>query len=164
MRQALDDFLCNKYPDIFRDRHGDETQTAMVWGFECGDGWFDIIDNLCASLSVIAKMSGIKVIATQVKEKFGALRFYYETYHDSVESLSEEECKLVNKLIKLTVDFAEGETERTCEMCGGNNKRHEKTTVSINGWIYNLCEHCLEISDRLNKKDFPRPVIHPEIK
>ena len=25
-------------------------KTLMCWGFECGDGWFALIDTLCASL------------------------------------------------------------------------------------------------------------------
>jgi hypothetical protein len=47
MKKELDEKLCAKYPLIFRNRHGDMKETCMVWGFECGDGWYTIIDNLC---------------------------------------------------------------------------------------------------------------------
>jgi hypothetical protein len=50
MRKELDEALCAKYPEIFRDRNGDMRTTAMCWGFECGDGWYNIIDGLCATI------------------------------------------------------------------------------------------------------------------
>ena len=50
MKQELDKALCEKYPLIFADRHGDYVTTAMCWGFECGDGWYNIIDTLCGAI------------------------------------------------------------------------------------------------------------------
>jgi hypothetical protein len=47
MKQELDDLLCKKYPKIFAQRNWDMSQTCMCWGFDCGDGWFNIIDQLC---------------------------------------------------------------------------------------------------------------------
>jgi len=81
MKQELDDALCAKYPRIFEQRNWDKMDTCMCWGFECGDGWYDLIDNLCRSLQDYsnAHRPEIKqVVATQVKSKFGELRFYVE--------------------------------------------------------------------------------------
>jgi len=50
MTKELDALLCERYPEIFRDRQAPASQTAMCWGFECGDGWFALIDTLCKSL------------------------------------------------------------------------------------------------------------------
>lgn len=50
MTKNLDELLCQKYPEIFKDRHAPMNQTLMCWGFQCGDGWFAIIDTLCNSL------------------------------------------------------------------------------------------------------------------
>jgi len=47
MKKELDEQLVKKYPKIFVNRRGDMRETAMCWGFECLDGWYDIIDNLC---------------------------------------------------------------------------------------------------------------------
>jgi len=47
MKKELDEYLCNKYPKIFAQRHLGMHETCMCWGFTCGDGWFNIIDNLC---------------------------------------------------------------------------------------------------------------------
>jgi len=50
MKRELDEELCRKYPLIFKNRHAHMTETAMCWGFECGDGWYNIIDVLCGLL------------------------------------------------------------------------------------------------------------------
>lgn len=47
MNKELDEQLCKDYPLIFANRHGDMATTAMCWGFDCGDGWYPIIDKLC---------------------------------------------------------------------------------------------------------------------
>lgn len=47
MNKELDEKLCEKYPLIFRDRNGDMRETCMCWGFEHGDGWYNIIDLMC---------------------------------------------------------------------------------------------------------------------
>jgi len=50
MRQELAETLCKKYPRIFRDRNADMSQTLMCWGFEHGDGWYNIINALCGNI------------------------------------------------------------------------------------------------------------------
>lgn len=50
MKEELDKQLCEKFPKLFSDRHGDMKETCMVWGFTCGDGWFNIIHALCANI------------------------------------------------------------------------------------------------------------------
>ena len=39
MKKELDEKLCADYPLIFQDRNKPMNQTAMCWGFSCGDGW-----------------------------------------------------------------------------------------------------------------------------
>lgn len=50
MNEHLDKQLCATYPEIFHDRHAPMNQTAMCWGFACGDGWYALIDELCRQL------------------------------------------------------------------------------------------------------------------
>lgn len=50
MRDELDKKLCSDYPKLFRNRHLPMTQTCMCWGFECGDGWYNIINTLCMEI------------------------------------------------------------------------------------------------------------------
>jgi hypothetical protein len=76
MREELDLALCARWPTIFADRHGDPSETGMCWGFQCGDEWFQLIDLTCTALMREAKVYGAPMpVATQVKEKFGSLRF-----------------------------------------------------------------------------------------
>ena len=130
MRKELDEALCKKYPEIFCNRNGDMRTTAMCWGFECGDGWYNIIDATCAMIQnrkYNNRRNGIKmppVVATQVKEKYGTLRFYYDGGDDYIDGV---------------VAMAEYMSEVTCETCGNPGK------IRDGDWMRTLCdEHAKE--------------------
>ena len=155
MRKELDEQLCEKYPLIFRDRHADPSKTCMYWGFECGDGWYNIIDALCANIQghIDNRLEAIEltrkwnanvndpdyewtsilegkerpvpepveqVVAIQVKEKFGGLRFYYTGGDDYIRGLE---------------NMAESMSYRTCEVCGA-----PAATAAEDKRIRTLCE------------------------
>lgn len=87
--------LIENFPDIYQEYYMDMQDTCMCWGFECPDEWFDVIFKLSKELSKISKDENIKIIANQVKEKFGQLRFYYtvgecNTYSDKIYDLIDE--------------------------------------------------------------------------
>jgi hypothetical protein len=139
MKEELDKQLCEKYPNIFVNRHGDMRTTAMCWGFECGDGWYNIIDQLCNNIqhhidwrnkqrklllennphNMNIPDEVAQVVATQVKEKFGTLRFYYEGGDDVIHGI---------------VSMAESMSGVTCDICGNPG------TQTRGGWIRTLCE------------------------
>ena len=50
MKQELDKLLCEKYPKMMVNRNKDMKETCMCWGFECGDGWFNILDQLMSQI------------------------------------------------------------------------------------------------------------------
>jgi hypothetical protein len=50
MKQELDALLCERYPKMMVNRNKDMQETCMCWGFECGDGWFNILDQLMSSI------------------------------------------------------------------------------------------------------------------
>jgi len=104
MKRELDELLCSRYPKIFQDRNAPITQTCMGWGFDCGDGWFDLIDTLCERLQFSTdRVDAPQVVAAQVKEKFGELRFYVQSATDEQRGM---------------IDMAEAMSERICEECG----------------------------------------------
>ena len=125
MREELDNALCQKYPLIFVNRGKDMKESCMYWGFSCGDGWYDLLDRLCESIqSYIDNNSTEKnpipqLVAEQVKEKFGTLRFYYTGGDDYISGL---------------VAMAESMSAVTCEQCGNPG------TTGGQGWITTLCE------------------------
>lgn len=109
MRSQLDALLCQRYPEIFAERQGSSMTTAMGRGFECGDGWFDLIDELCRDLQAAADSGRIpQPVAQQVKEKLGSLRFRFfplcEFAHDLLEAAREkslETCDVCGKAGRL---------------------------------------------------------------
>jgi len=50
MKQELDQLLCEKYPKLMVNRNKPMIETCMCWGFECGDGWFNILDQLMGNI------------------------------------------------------------------------------------------------------------------
>jgi hypothetical protein len=161
MTPELDQHIREKYPLIF-------SQNCEM---SVNDGWFDIIDSLCANIQSRIdnstdrrklaiqwndrvndpdydwsdKASFIKreerevpelveqVVATQIKEKFGTLRFYYNGGDEYISGL---------------VAMADSMSGRICEDCGKPGKR------TSGGWIRTLCDehaHEKEIQDELRK-------------
>ena len=133
MKEEFDKKLCEKYPKIFKNRNGSMQETCMCWGFSHGDGWYDIIDSLCASIQnhinnkryQFREMSQEdfdeehQVVAAQVKEKFGGLRFYVDGGDDWVYG---------------AISMAESISYRTCEVCGAPGKTRGT------GWIRTTCD------------------------
>lgn len=125
MKKELDEKLVNDYPKIFADRFKSCQETCMCWGFECDDGWFSLINSLCNCIQhYLNQKSEIEqVVATQVKEKYGTLRFYFDGGDDYIQGL---------------VSMTEYLSGCTCEVCGNPGK--------LTGNRYDLrlrCEKCL---------------------
>jgi hypothetical protein len=132
MKQKLDETLCKKYPLIFADRNKSMMETCMCWGFEHGDGWYNIIDSLCGQIQHHidwqnknfekghAQYKQVpQVVVSQVKEKFGTLRFYYHGGDDVIDGM---------------VRMAESWSAVACEECGAPGTQNSR------GWIKTLCE------------------------
>ena len=81
MKQELQESLFKTYPKIFARRHMPKENSAMCYGIQCPDRWYDLIDALCARIQLYADQNGLICEANQIKTKFGGLRFYV-TYSD----------------------------------------------------------------------------------
>lgn len=68
MNEKLEKILQEKYPDIL----------CMAFGIECSDTWYQLLDDLMEDLTYVQKTFDVKIKASQIKEKFGTLRFYYD--------------------------------------------------------------------------------------
>jgi hypothetical protein len=135
MNKSLDAWLCRKYPKIFVDRNADMKDTCMCWGFECGDGWHWLIDNLCQCIQDYIDNNpeyATQVVATQVKEKFGGLRFYVEGGSKTIDGM---------------IWLAEHMSENICEDCGST----ENVTTEGKSWITTQCDKCR--NQKSNKVD-----------
>jgi len=127
MKLELDKLLCEKYPKMMVNRNKNMQETCMCWGFECGDGWFNILDQLMGNIQHHIDWKNRKeevvpqVTLDQVKEKFGTLRFYYTGGDDYISGL---------------VSMAESMSGVTCEGCGNVGERKG------GGWVHTYCEPC----------------------
>lgn len=140
MRKELDQKLCADYPKIFSNRFGDMKETAMCWGFECDDGWYNILNVLCANIQSHIDWRNsrresmlkhnpynqeipdevLQVVAEQIKEKFGTLRFYYHGGDEVIDGM---------------IQMAESISTFTCEKCGAPGK------LRGTGWLYTACDN-----------------------
>ena len=140
MKSELEQQLMERYPKIF----------SKIAYPGCNDGWFNLIDVLCSSIQthIDAREASIKrtiqyneknqlnsdyiardipdpishVVADQIKEKFGGLRFYYSGGDEEVDGMVTLACNL---------------SERTCERCGKPG-----TLKTDRSWIRTLCDEC----------------------
>jgi len=122
MKQELDEKLTMDFPILYQDRNEDMTKTCMCWGFP-GDGWYLLIRELSEKIeNYNRKNKNNPVIAVQVKEKFGGLRFYVGSAPSWIHDLISE---------------AEEKSYTICEFCGEKGKLRSDL-----GWIITLCDAC----------------------
>lgn len=122
-----------RYPALF-------PKGPLTWGFEHGEGWTDLVAELCQNIDARLRQDpGARFRVKQVKEKFGALRFYYEL-HDASD--------VTRRAIRGLVDAACAESESICERCG-----RLATLTQRNGWLSTQCRECLEALERADEGD-----------
>ena len=126
MREELERKLVERWPGWF-NVGGDVRHTLMTFGFQCGDGWFDLVWRLCEELGPLVieyeKQTGSRFEVVQVKEKFGGLRFYVHGANDAIRQL---------------IEATELESAQTCDVCGKPGQRRG------GGWIRTLCDEHAE--------------------
>lgn len=122
--------MLEKFPKIFSGQYG---------GFAVGSGWWPILEALCGQIQHHIDWSNDyrsrllkdnpynnkipdevpQVVAAQIKEKFGGLRFYYDGGDSKIDGM---------------VRMAESWAARACEKCGNPGESRS------GGWIRTLCD------------------------
>ena len=102
--------LMSKYPILFCQKNKSMQEICMFWGIECGLGWYKQIDELCSTLEELNndyKKYKVQIQATQIKEKFGGLRFYYNVYFEKtlLEKTVLFPFKTIESFLNKHVDF-----------------------------------------------------------
>lgn len=127
MSPELDELLVKTFPLLYQDRNAPMNRTAMCWGFDVGDGWFSIIWHASQKIEKILreKYAGVEhpPRASQVKEKFGTMRFYMSSGDDDIWAIT---------------DAAEAASVGVCENCGALG------SIRDDGWLRTLCDECHE--------------------
>jgi len=130
--------------------NGEPLMLAMQWGFECGDGWFDLIHRLSVDIAEHAQTYGLHPYASQVKEKFGSLRFHMQ-FREKVATVIQEcgidpqtgrwangEVEYLPgvKEIRALLRHAEEASASICEGCGAPG------SLITDGWHHVHCAQC----------------------
>ncbi len=137
------------FPRLFRKSEADPGP-LQYWGFECADGWYDLIYKLSQDVEQTALAAGLGPSSRswprvlQVKEKFGGLRFYIRTPSnpERLKLRAERETFLEFtpqagiEAIRNLVREAEQKSYSVCEKCGVPGKVYQ------DGWVRTLCENC----------------------
>jgi hypothetical protein len=110
--------------------HQKEMVLPIQFGIECWDGWYTLLDNLMGSIenhlnpeNSWPRKERVPLQITQIKQKFGGLRFYYDGGDDEVRGM---------------VNLAERLSYCICEKCGST-----ENVTQTEGWIKTLCEDCM---------------------
>ena len=155
MKPELEKQLIEKYPKIFQINEERRMLPFPMFGFECGDGWYNILNTLCFQIqshidwredfnkSIIEHNKKEdpegqinqqmlqeyipQVVVTQVKEKFCTLRFYYDGGDEKIDGM---------------VRMAEAMSAVTCEVCGNVGK------IRGRGWWYTSCDEHARDEDK----------------
>lgn len=114
MKKELVKKLVESYPTLYSE-YGERHFRYIG----CGDGWFDLINRLSE------KLEPFGVVALQIKEKFGGLRFY-------IGAAPSEHFEEIYRYIH----EAESKSFEICEDCGAPGFRRERS------WIKTLCDRC----------------------
>lgn len=104
-----------------------------------GEGWFQLVFDLVDDLEEL--WPDFKI--TQIKEKFGGLRFYVETYKKDYVGQPAIESAFYQRIAK-----AEAESYTICEVCGKPGKLREDLS-----WNLTLCDEDYRTDDECNHTD-----------
>jgi hypothetical protein len=150
MRKEFDELLCSKYPLIFKDRHGDMTKTAMVWGFECSDGWFTLIDNLCRQLMNDVTQCQYRLerqehMAT-VTDRSEWNQWQLDNFSDEQLQLARTELAEAMAKVPVAVQVKEKFGGLRFYVHGGTDKHHALISFAEE-LSYKICEDCGAMQD-----------------
>lgn len=121
MSPEIENELHKRYPKVLGYIGSEGEYRTKLWGgFQHGDGWHDLIDTLCACIQQRIESTGESVQVSQVKEKFGSLRFYVVGGDEQIKGM---------------IDLAESLSEKICEECGRPGKQK-----NVKGWIITRCD------------------------
>jgi len=115
-------YLFKRYADLFPSQR-ETPSDPMYYGFECSNGWVDLIDTLLGKIASLNPPDDFIIV--QVKEKMGTLRVYTENAPKNIQDL----CTYYERL-----------SAEVCEYCGEDGK-----LVQVDHLIKTLCPDCEEI-------------------
>jgi hypothetical protein len=120
-------------------------------GFQitCGDGWIELIRLVCQYFqNILDNKDSVKYITfSQIKEKFGLLRIYF-----NIQFSKEKKSNSLFEEIHSFIYTIENVSSLICEDCGKikNKTFNVMTRVPRNMWKRTLCDKCFEKDKKPN--------------
>ncbi len=157
MTDKLEKALAERYAFMKKGRTLDQQMKSggiddlySAFGCQCEDGWYDLLDEICAKIQTIYNENGRKpnIIIDQIKEKYGTLRFYYH-FGDKDQGIHAFDCiggpsvrfmpgkgdELYERIAEI-VSWGEDRSGEICEECG------KPGTIRDLMYIQTLCDDC----------------------
>lgn len=136
MKTELAHLLIKCHPKIFalcsECRTNMDPSSFSTFEFECEDGWYDLIDTLAAQLQWETDQNNApQLIALQVKEKLGELRFYAAPHE---REGANDVIRMGVRRQSAIIEFATTLSRRICEVCGAPGKLDKQS-----GWLSTRC-------------------------
>lgn len=131
--EEFDAFMCKRFPKFFEQRNLPETETCMCWGFGIGQGWHPLFYELCERLEVLCVAYDLDLQFTQIKEKYGSGRFYYDLKVGPTDSV-EKQAIAVDMVGDLVSEY-ENKSDNICAISG----KYYRHKIAVNGWVYDVC-------------------------
>jgi len=119
--------LQNKYSPMF----------AEGWPnwFDFDEGWDNLVDKTLSLIQWDVEHNNMpKVELTQMKEKFGELRIYFNGGDDRTDGIIDMSCIM---------------SEQICEICGST-----KNIGQTKGWIKTVCKECVDNNNISNWEEY----------
>lgn len=141
------------HPRLFRGK-------PPVVASDLPDGWFPIVDALCRGIEALLESEPERLEVSQIKEKFGGLRFYFslEGAEDMFLDIQTDrgirtivghgDGPPIMEQIRSLVDAASLRSTTTCQDCGAPGVR-----AARGGWIATLCAVHAEEWERRRASD-----------
>ncbi|WP_018000170.1 hypothetical protein [Paracoccus sp. N5] len=117
--------IMQNWPQVYGSIYSHGTTSFLSEGFQCGPGWYPLIERLSAAIAAILDEMPLEAFRVlQVKQKFGGLRFRVTGSNE----------RILNRIAKAQVEAA-----HTCEGCGGPARIR-----SVDMWLTTSCDPCIE--------------------
>lgn len=103
MNIELTEHLYAEFPQLYIAHTHPIEESSMRWGFQCDDGWYELIRSLSRQLTEYADTHPDSIVeVSEVKEKFGWLKFHLTEADENTKKIIEHACMRSRTTCELT--------------------------------------------------------------
>lgn len=115
--------LIDTFPELFT------TDSGVIIGMQCFDGWYEIIYELTHKLNQYAKEHDLQIKVKAIKEKLGGLRYDCDVI--GTTATSQQVLNEINELLETYKELS----YKTCEVCGSPG-----SITHVGRWLATVCD------------------------